>query len=64
MVSDMNAIDAGLGAGESLNPCSNGIWSLTNGELKPPNRLSSLNPCSNGIWSLTCAERSRAIVRQ
>ena len=37
-----------------LNPCSNGIWSLTTvveDELK--DATSRLNPCSNGIWSLT-----------
>ena len=37
-----------------LNPCSNGIWSLTCGQsasigIDTP----CLNPCSNGIWSLT-----------
>ena len=37
----------------SLNPCSNGIWSLTDVLLPLRLRLSSLNPCSNGIWSLT-----------
>ena len=35
-----------------LNPCSNGIWSLTNLVLKLLPLL-GLNPCSNGIWSLT-----------
>jgi len=36
-----------------LNPCSNGIWSLTwlCHLWSPPARR--LNPCSNGIWSLT-----------
>ena len=37
-----------------LNPCSNGIWSLT--QLITLQRNPSavcLNPCSNGIWSLT-----------
>ena len=40
-----------------LNPCSNGIWSLTS--LRTFNWPSSfgLNPCSNGIWSLTEAVR-------
>ena len=37
-----------------LNPCSNGIWSLTE-EIMNTNREmeAGLNPCSNGIWSLT-----------
>ena len=50
-----------------LNPCSNGIWSLTvvfcsNGIWSltfdcslERSDWSSLNPCSNGIWSLTLA---------
>ena len=38
----------------SLNPCSNGIWSLTvHGGMPEDNRQIRLNPCSNGIWSLT-----------
>ena len=38
----------------SLNPCSNGIWSLTVtlSAMKPVVQM-CLNPCSNGIWSLT-----------
>ena len=36
-----------------LNPCSNGIWSLTLSGQLLPFFLCSLNPCSNGIWSLT-----------
>ena len=36
-----------------LNPCSNGIWSLTWSMCPPERRLFCLNPCSNGIWSLT-----------
>ena len=40
-------------AAERLNPCSNGIWSLTTFvAFRDPDGL-SLNPCSNGIWSLT-----------
>ncbi len=37
-----------------LNPCCNGIWSLTE-EFENWNisKGSSLNPCCNGIWSLT-----------
>ena len=37
----------------SLNPCSNGIWSLTSTQHIPVKIVVSLNPCSNGIWSLT-----------
>ena len=37
----------------SLNPCSNGIWSLTGAEEKKEKEFQCLNPCSNGIWSLT-----------
>ena len=37
----------------SLNPCSNGIWSLTKRNRISDLRFFSLNPCSNGIWSLT-----------
>ena len=36
-----------------LNPCSNGIWSLTVTTLRLITLIASLNPCSNGIWSLT-----------
>ena len=37
-----------------LNPCSNGIWSLTCEFLDQTwINLYCLNPCSNGIWSLT-----------
>ena len=36
-----------------LNPCSNGIWSLTRNEVWDEEGLYRLNPCSNGIWSLT-----------
>ena len=37
-----------------LNPCSNGIWSLTMLRMILSKPLSGcLNPCSNGIWSLT-----------
>ena len=38
---------------DRLNPCSNGIWSLTKGERLWQQPLPCLNPCSNGIWSLT-----------
>ena len=36
-----------------LNPCSNGIWSLTDKEVSMLGIWLGLNPCSNGIWSLT-----------
>ena len=40
--------------GKCLNPCSNGIWSLTLYGLNTrQNSVMCLNPCSNGIWSLT-----------
>ena len=53
MVSD-RLIAVALVADYSLNPCSNGIWSLTEAtrRLTIMSRL-CLNPCSNGIWSLT-----------
>ena len=40
----------------SLNPCSNGIWSLTLIEFSEEISRPSLNPCSNGIWSLTISD--------
>ena len=36
-----------------LNPCSNGIWSLTKDRDGQYGGMIGLNPCSNGIWSLT-----------
>ena len=36
-----------------LNPCSNGIWSLTLTKYSDLVVAACLNPCSNGIWSLT-----------
>ena len=36
-----------------LNPCSNGIWSLTHGLCAGGVSQRRPNPCSNGIWSLT-----------
>ena len=36
-----------------LNPCSNGIWSLTGFFWVFRPAFWGLNPCSNGIWSLT-----------
>ena len=38
---------------ECLNPCSNGIWSLTQNYHGRKITRIGLNPCSNGIWSLT-----------
>ena len=40
----------------SLNPCSNGIWSLTVRKTGARETVNCLNPCSNGIWSLTLHE--------
>ena len=46
----------------SLNPCSNGIWSLTRLHVDLYSGTTvSLNPCSNGIWSLTHIETKRAV---
>ena len=45
-----------------LNPCSNGICSLTWTKLvSTQNGMLSLNPCSNGICSLTqgCGKGTR-----
>ena len=42
-----------LPARQRLNPCSNGIWSLTSSQRRSESEWSCLNPCSNGIWSLT-----------
>ena len=42
-----------------LNPCSNGIWSLTLRALNASSLRTRLNPCSNGIWSLTRRPRAR-----
>ena len=53
MVSDTELIGDINVASVSLNPCSNGIWSLTNGRCNSAKESASLNPCSNGIWSLT-----------
>ena len=41
------------GGKRCLNPCSNGIWSLTSKQDSGSEAGDSLNPCSNGIWSLT-----------
>ena len=52
MVSDRYRTD-GAPDGYRLNPCSNGIWSLTAAAQAVVNGQPCLNPCSNGIWSLT-----------
>ena len=41
-----------------LNPCSNGIWSLTRVHGHVPQASDRLNPCSNGIWSLTVGQQA------
>ena len=47
-----------------LNPCSNGIWSLTFAVTRPQSdSCPSLNPCSNGIWSLTQFGVDRTFLR-
>ncbi len=38
---------------ERLNPCSNGICSLTAAKKAEAAETTRLNPCSNGICSLT-----------
>jgi len=38
----------------SLNPCCNGIWSVTVLKYQSLEKAgNSLNPCCNGIWSVT-----------
>ena len=61
--------DSPTGRGRSshgLNPCSNGIWSLTSSPTLLKNYMIGLNPCSNGIWSLTrigfTAQASRLVL--
>ena len=58
MVSDVAAFGVVV-AEARLNPCSNGIWSLTIEKDEVNSCLSGLNPCSNGIWSLTASHASR-----
>ena len=55
MVSDKEIREAAAKAG-GLNPCSNGIWSLTDQNEGKEDSFDRLNPCSNGIWSLTKGE--------
>ena len=50
--------------GASLNPCSNGIWSLTDTGVIIPSPEPGLNPCSNGIWSLTWEGTRNRCLRQ
>ena len=52
MVSDLMLL-SNVSIRLSLNPCSNGIWSLTECVLTKEGVEYRLNPCSNGIWSLT-----------
>ena len=48
----------------SLNPCSNGIWSLTQiGSRWLCRSIVGLNPCSNGIWSLTQVSQNLTIAQ-
>ena len=53
MVSDKEEVIARIKNLGCLNPCSNGIWSLTSCEVADTVYPEGLNPCSNGIWSLT-----------
>ena len=52
MVSDSCIAEGGV-MSKGLNPCSNGIWSLTTKDDDKGVGGLRLNPCSNGIWSLT-----------
>ena len=57
MVSDPEYSGRSAARRYGLNPCSNGIWSLTLRARDNPATLAlSLNPCSNGIWSLTLGD--------
>ena len=53
MVSDPSARGHSDKTQDCLNPCSNGIWSLTVDFIETNVKFERLNPCSNGIWSLT-----------
>ena len=59
MVSDASPEFTVDGSVSGLNPCSNGIWSLTLTGSNPVLTVLGLNPCSNGIWSLTLHQSSR-----
>ena len=52
MVSDAAATSTRATKRMRLNPCCNGIWSLTSAPVISA-LLKCLNPCCNGIWSLT-----------
>ena len=54
MLSDAREAEEKAREAERLNPCSNGICSLTNKKkMTTDDWKDSLNPCSNGICSLT-----------
>ena len=58
MLSDSAELQTILLADEGLNPCSNGICSLTSAtQLRETLLFLRLNPCSNGICSLTTAAK-------
>ena len=57
MVSDTTSAEVEIADDECLNPCSNGIWSLTGRQSCKWMTSMCLNPCSNGIWSLTSNRR-------
>ena len=59
MLSDLIKVSGAISAKLCLNPCSNGICSLTKKLLWIQHLLRSLNPCSNGICSLTIRSWSK-----
>ena len=62
MVSDVHQLRRGSSLLRSLNPCSNGIWSLTLIAAICSSDIVGLNPCSNGIWSLTDEGNGNTVV--
>ena len=49
----------------SLNPCFNGICSMSHQEQNVRNKMLSLNPCFNGICSmslLSCSDSKKGTV--
>ena len=60
MLSDRLSLANKFGIG-GLNPCSNGICSLTLVFCGVAEMAGGLNPCSNGICSLTCRFDNRWI---
>ena len=60
MLSDVCELDYQLLANR-LNPCSNGLCSLTPQGAVNISFRSSLNPCSNGLCSLTTWMASGAL---